>query len=157
MQNINTLISETQKSIDDITARLADYCDGSSYVCDAINEIIDSDCPVYWSGLMQWFSECPDSQDYINEAVREYGIDSKDFDIFKAIQWGYCKNAEETIYDEKNDGLLLAAYVLIRDSYKLEEITDEQAEEIENINFNRIDTFTDLQNEIEQIINPDGE
>lgn len=157
MQNINTLINETQKSIDDITTRLADYCDGSSYVCDAINEIIDGDCPVYWSGLMQWFDECPDSQDYVNDAVREYGIDSNNFDIFKAIQWGYCKKAEETIYNEKNDGLLLAAYVLIRDSYKLEEITDEQAEEIENIDFDRIDTFTDLQNEIEQIINPDNE
>ena len=154
MKNINTLINETQNNIGDITARLADYCDGSSCICDAINEIIDSDSPVYWSGLMKWFNECPHSQDYVNDAVQEYGIDSNNFDIFKAIQWGYCKQAEEKIYEEKNDGLLLAVYVLIRDSYKLEEITDEQAEEIENIDFDRIDTFTDLQNEVEQIINP---
>lgn len=157
MKNINSLISETQKSINDLTTRLADYCDGSSYICDAINEIVDGDCPVYWSGLIQWFNECYGSQDYVNDAVREYGIDSNDFDIFKAMQWGYCKHAEEKIYEEKNDGLHLAALVLIRDSYKLEEITDEQAEEIENIDFDKIDTFTDLQNEIEQIINPDNE
>lgn len=157
MKNINILISETQKSIDDITARLSDYCDGSSYICDAINEIVDSDCPVYWSGLMKWFNEEPNSQDYVNDAVREFGIDSNNFDIFKVIQWGFIKQAEETIYNEKNDGLLLAAYIFIRDFYKLEEITDEQAEEVENIDFDRIETFIDLQNEIEQIINPDNE
>lgn len=155
MQNIHTLINETQKNIEDITARLADYCDGSSYVCDAINEIADSDCPVYWSGLMEWFNEEPNSQDYINEAVNEYG--TRDFDIMRAIQWGWCRQAADKLYEEKDKGLLLAAYVLIRDSYKLEEITDEQAEEIENIDFDRIDTFTDLQNEIEQIINSDND
>ena len=155
MANIETLINETNKNIDDLTARLADYCNSSSYVSDAISEIVDSDCPVYWSGLMKWFNEESNSQDYVNDAVNEYG--TQDFDIMRAIMWGWCKQAEEKIYEEKNDGLLLAAYVLIRDSYKLEKITDEQAEEIENIDFDGIDTFTDLQNGIEQIINPDNE
>ena len=155
MKNIKTLINETNENINDLTARLADYCGGSSYVSDAISEIVDSDCPVYWSGLMKWFNEEPNSQDYVNDAVNEYGI--QDFDIFKALQWGWCRQAEEKIYKEKEDGLLLAAYVLIRDSYKLEEITDEQAEEIENIDFDRIDTFTDLQNEVETIIHPEND
>lgn len=155
MKNIETLINETNKNIDDLTARLADYCEQSTYVCDAINEIVDSDCPVYWSGLMKWFNEEPNSQDYVNEAVNEYR--PEEFDIMRAMMWGWCKQAEEKIYEEKNDGLLLAAYVLIRDSYKLEEITDEQAEEIENIDFDRIETFSDLQNEVESIIHPEND
>lgn len=151
MQKIDTLINETVKNINGEAVRLADYCGSSSYVSDAISEIVDCDCPVYWSGLVKWFDEEPNSQDYINEAVNEFGFNG-DFDIFKAIQWGWCRKAEEELYEEKNDGLLLAAYVLIRDSYKLEEITDEQAEQVENIDFDKIDTFTDLQNEVESII-----
>jgi len=156
MKKIDSLINETVKNINGEAVGLADYCDSSSYVCDAISEIVDCDCPVYWSGLVKWFDEEPNSQDYINEAVNEFGFNG-DFDIFKAIQWGWCKKTEEEIYQEKNDGLLLAAYVLIRDSYKLEEITDEQTEQVENIDFDRIDTFTDLQNEVESIIHPEND
>lgn len=155
MKNIETLINETQKNIDDLSARLADYCDSSSYVSDAINEIIDCDCPVYWSDLIKWFNE-PNTEEYINDAVNEYGFNGN-FDIMKAIQWGWCKQAEEEIYQEKNDALLLACYVLIRDSYKLTEITEEQQEQIEDIDFDNIDSFTDLQNEVKAIIHPDND
>ena len=150
MKNIETLINETHKNIDDLTARLADYCESSSYVCDAISEIVDCDCPVYWSDLLKWFNE-PFSEEYVNDAVNEYRPD--DFDIMKAMQWGWCKQAEEKIYKEQEDGLLLAAWVLLRDFYKLSEISEEQAEEIENIEFSKIDTFTQLKNKIEEIIN----
>lgn len=150
MKNIETLINETQKNINDLTARLADYCESSCYVCDAISEIVDSDCPIYWSDLIKWFNE-PGTEDYINEAVNEYRPDN--FDIMKAIQWGWCKQAEEKIYEEKDYGLLLSAWVLLRDFYKLSKISEGQAEEIENIDFGEIDTFTQLKDKIEEIIN----
>lgn len=150
MKNIEILIYETSKNIDDLTARLADYCESSSYVCDAISEIVDCDCPIYWSDLLKWFNE-PFSEEYINDAVNEYRPDN--FDIMKAMQWGWCKQAEEKIYEEKDKGLLLSAWVLLRDFYKLSEISEEQAEEIENIDFYEIDTFTQLKDKIEEIIN----
>lgn len=151
MKNIETLINETSKNINDLTARLADYCELSTYVCDAISEIVDSDCPIYWADLLKWFNE-PFSEDYINSAVNEYGFNG-DFDIMKAMQWGWCQQAEEKINEERDSGLLLACYVLIRDHYKLNEITDEQNNALENINFNDIDTFQDLQDKVAEIIN----
>lgn len=150
MKNIETLINETQKNINDLTARLADYCESSSYVCDAISEIVDCDCPIYWSALLKWFNE-PFSEEYVNDAVNEYRPDN--FDIMKAMQWGWCQQAEEKINEEREDGLLLACYVLIRDHYKLNEITDEQNNALEDINFNDVDTFQELQDKVEEIIN----
>ena len=152
MKNIETLINGTSKIINDLTARLADYCEQSTYVCDAISEIVDSDCPIYWADLLKWFNE-PFSEEYVNDAVNEYRPEQ--FDIMKAMQWGWCMQAEEKINEERDNGLLLACYVLIRDHYKLDEITDEQAEKVKNIDFYRIDTFADLQNEVENIINGD--
>lgn len=152
MKNIETLINETRKNIDDLTARIADYCESSSYVCDAISEIVDCDCPIYWSDLLKWFNE-PFSEEYVNDAVNEYRPDN--FDIMKAMQWGWCQQAEEKINEERDNGLLLACYVLIRDHYKLNEITEEQNNALEDINFNDIDTFQDLQDKVAEIINSD--
>ncbi len=151
MKNIETLINETSKNIDDLTARLADYCDLSSYICDAVSEIVDSDCPIYWADLLKWFNE-PFAEEYVNDAVNEYGFQGN-FDIMKAMQWGWCYQAEEKINKERDSGLLLACYVLIRDKYKLNEITDEQNNALEDIAFGEIDTFAELQNKVAEIIN----
>lgn len=156
MKKIETLIKETEEKINGLAYRLADYIQHGDYVCDAISEIVDNDCPVYWSGLIKWFNEESASQDYVNDAVNEYGFD-RDFDIFKAFQWGWCKQAEEKIHEEQEEGLLLACYVLIRDSYKLAEITEDQVEEIEDIDFDRIDRFQELKDKIEEIINENNE
>lgn len=153
MKNIETLIYQTSKNISDLTARMADYCDSTMYVCDAISEIVDCDCPIYWSDLMKWFNE-PGTEDYINDAVNEYGIGRDgNFDIMRAIQCGWCAQQEERINEERDNGLLLAAWVLVRDNYKLSEISDEQTDAIENIDFPNIDTFTDLRDAVESIIN----
>ena len=152
MKNINELITETARKINfDVSARLADYCQSSDYICDAISEIVDSDCPCYYSGLLKWFNDTATSEDYVNDAVNEYGFERGEFDIFKAMSWGWCDWAREQIEHEKSDALYLAALCFVRDDLKLEEITNEQAEELENIDFDRIDTFIDLQNEIQAI------
>lgn len=152
MKNIQEIITETEKNLTfGLSARLADYCQSSEYICDAINEIIDSDCPCYYSGLMKWFNETTASEDYVNDAVNEYGFERGEFDIFKAISWGWCEWARQQIENEKSDALLLAALCFVRDNLELEEITEEQAEELEDINFDRLDTFIDLQNEINTI------
>lgn len=141
MKNINELLKEYEKE-NDLLYRIEDYthCE-SSYICDIINEIVDSDCPIYWSDLIKWFNE-PGTEDYINEAVNEYRPDN--FDIMKAMQWGWCKQAEEQLY--KNIDAIGKIWLLayLRDKENLQEITDEQADFIDDLEIDSGFRFADI-------------
>ena len=69
----------------------------NDYLCDAIGEVADQSVDYYNSDLAEWLLR---NNYYVNEAVKEFGIDPKNFDIWRLIQQGqYLKNERE-LYEQ---------------------------------------------------------
>lgn len=144
MKNINELLKE-YKSNNDLLYRIEDYinCE-SSYICDTISEIVDSETDIYYSDLINWLRNDSNSVESIENAVKEFGIDSKNFDFMKLIQQGQFYQNEQQLYENINaiGKIWLLAY--LRDKENLQEITDEQAEFIDDLDTDSNDRFSDL-------------
>ena len=144
MKNINELLKE-YKSNNDSLYRIEDYTHTpNSYICDIIGEIADSETDIYYSGLIDWLRNDSDSVESIENAVKEFGIDSKNFDFMKLIQQGQFYQNEQQLYENINaiGKIWLLAY--LRDKENLQEITDEQAEFIDDLDTDSNDRFSDL-------------
>lgn len=144
MKNINELLKEYEKE-NDLLYRIKDYtnCE-SSYICDTISEIVDSETDIYYSDLIDWLRNDSNSVESIENAVKEFGIDSKNFDFMKLIQQGQFYQNEQQLYENINaiGKIWLLAY--LRDKENLQEITDEQAEFIDDLDTDSNDRFSDL-------------
>lgn len=55
-------------------------------------EIVDGEVDFSNYSLYQWLAD--NNQEYVNEAVSEFGIESKDFDITKLVQMGQYKHID---------------------------------------------------------------
>ena len=55
-------------------------------------EIVDSEVDFSDYKLFQWLAD--NNQEYVNEAVQEFGIESKDFDITKIVKMGQYKHID---------------------------------------------------------------
>lgn len=144
MKNINELLKEYE-SENDLLCRVEDYTHTSdSYICDIISEIADSETDIYYSGLIDWLQNDCDAVENIEYAVKEFGIDSNNFDFMKLIQQGQYYGHEQHLYENLNEigKVWLLAY--LRDKENLQEITDEQAEFIDDLDTDSNDRFSDL-------------
>lgn len=65
-------------------------------------EGIDENVPIYTSNLLAWLSSRNDRYAYVEDAVKEYGIDSNDFDLIGCIGMGYYTELEEVLYLAKD-------------------------------------------------------
>lgn len=101
---IHTLLSQYWDQEDEI--------DDIDDIIDDLYEICDSQTPVYYWQIAEWFA----SNWYaVNETVEELGMDSKNFDIMKTIQMAYYytlenetrQELEELIeyYNDKQEGI----------------------------------------------------
>lgn len=144
MKNIETLIKEYEKE-NDLLYRIEDYtnCE-SSYICDTISEIVDSETDIYYSDLIDWLRNDSDSIESIEYTVKEFGIDSNNFDFMKLIQQGQFYQNEQRLYENIDaiGKIWLLAY--LKDKENLQEITDEQAEFIDDLDTDSNDRFSDL-------------
>jgi hypothetical protein len=149
-EKINVVELKNDVAVHDIQKRLCDYSDG--YICDVITEIADSDVDIYYSDLFEW---AKNNWSYIDDACREFGMpDSKDTNIIiKLIQQGQFYYNEELLYDDLDNMLLNFCYSYLLHDLKIEEITKEQQEAIEekctNVDNNdRLDDYVDFLNEL---------
>lgn len=148
MKNIETLIKEYTDKNEDLILRSADYTHSpDSYICDIISEVADSEIDIYYSGLFDWLKNDPDSVENIEYTLREFGTPTSGNDIpdfMKILQQGQYYGNEQKIYNNINDfGKIWLLYYL-KDVENITELTDEQAEKIEDLDVDSNDKFADL-------------
>lgn len=144
MKNINELLTEYEKNTG-LLCRVEDYTHTpDSYICDIISEISDSETDIYYWGLIDWLRNDNNSVESIEYAVKEFGIDSSNFDFMKLLQQGQYYQNEQQLYENIDaiGKIWLLAY--LRDKENLQEITDEQAEFIDDLDTDNNDRFSDL-------------
>ena len=115
---------------------ICDYSDG--YICDVIMEIADNNVDIYYYDLFEW---AKNNFDAINEANDELGTPD---DIIKQIQQGQYLQIERELYDNFDDMIKLYIYDFIYNVLNIEEITEEQAEKIDDSNFDNNDRLDDV-------------
>lgn len=150
MKNINELLKEYE-SDNDLLYRIEDYTHTpDSYICDIISEIADSETDIYYSGLIDWLQNDCDAVENIEYALQEFGTPTtntgtgKTPDFMKILQQGQYYGHEQHLYENLNEigKVWLLAY--LKDKENLQEITDEQAEFIDDLNTDSNDRFSDL-------------
>lgn len=144
MKNINELLKEYE-SDNDLLYRIEDYTHTpDSCICDIIGEIADSETDTYYSGLIDWLRNDNNSVESIEYAVKEFGIDSNNFDFMRLLQQGQYYQNEQQLYENVDaiGKVWLLAY--LRDKENLQEITDEQAEFIDDLDTDSNNRFSDL-------------
>ena len=106
--------------------RLTDYRDSSAYICDAIQEIADADTSIYYSDILDFIRENPDSlADVINEGLYD---PSHNYDLYRHAQAAEFMIIERDIYDHIADALMCAAVNFIRYDLDAVEIPEELAD-----------------------------
>lgn len=111
-------IKDTKSQMNDISVDLVDeYYDTTSYIYDAISDIANNRVDIYNYDLIAWLQEDPEAVDWIEEAVEEFSIETKDFDFYNLIRWGQYLQAERQLYnDVENIAILSALYCLTDDA-----------------------------------------
>lgn len=86
MKTINDRLNELigNIEIEDIE-EFYDYY-SSDYISDMISYYADSRVNIYYSDLREWLSRSVYSIDYMERAVDEYLVDTRDYDFYKHIQ-----------------------------------------------------------------------
>lgn len=123
----------------------------SGYVGDIITEIADNNVDIYNNDLMEW---AKGNTSYIEDAMREFGTpeDSNGHpDFMRLIMQGQYYMYEQDLYNNLEDILKYWAYDYIENKYNLTELTEEQNDEIEFLNYNNFEELEDIKNELENI------
>lgn len=106
--------------------RLNDYRDESGYICDIIAEIADADTSIYYSDILDFVRDNPDSlADVIDEGLYD---PRENYDFYKHAQAAEFMTIERDIYDHLADALMMAAVDFIRYDLGIVAIPAELAE-----------------------------
>lgn len=147
MKQIKELLKEYEND-SDLLYRVEDYTHcPEMYICDTISEIADSETDIYYSGLIDWLKNDSDSVENIEYAIREFGTPTSGNDIpdfMKILQQGQYYGNEQKLYENLNEigRIWLLAY--LQDKENLTEITDEQADFIDELTADNNDRFADI-------------
>lgn len=156
MKNINKEIKSLEQDLPDICQEIYDY--NEEYISDQFSAMADAKIDIYNGDLLDWIDENRgDAVDYIEESVAEFGIDSKNFNFWRLLQSGQYLMYERQLYDNKKDTLLLWALHYIKEEKNIEELEDSVFEEIEDIDFDKFDEFSELETEIDNILDKGDE
>ena len=101
----------------------------SSYLSDLFNEYADSQVDIYYSDLFEW---CKHNYEYVEEAVAEFGIDSRNFDFIEIIRSGqFLYNERQLFEDEKEIAELMVVNYLLNNEEEIEkELEESELEEM---------------------------
>ena len=122
-------VSEIERNnLDSFIGCLNDY--DSGYICDIVVEIADSHTSIYHSDIIEFISN---NVEEVNDAIEEYGWDGCGSDLYKAGQAAEYRKNEHEMYNELEEGLFNVALSHIQYEMKIEEISDEQLDEIEEL------------------------
>lgn len=145
MKTLEELRKEQDLCLGDYGEYLVDYNRG--YISDCISELADNNVSIYNYNLLEWVRN---NSEYVERAVSEFGIDSRNFDFFALLRQGQYMQIEDELYSNLDD--ILTNWIINYIEYDLDikELTDEQAEQVENL-FNKYDSNDELEYIIEQI------
>lgn len=148
MIKINDLIQEIKdNNYDDIITCVDEYCTSDTdEISDTIHMICDERCDFSYCALLDWLKNEHNSFEYIEESVREFGIDSHNFDFMRLIQQGQYYGNEQKIYENIEDFLKIWLLSYLRDEIKMDELTEEQVDIIDNLDYKSASRFCDLVN-----------
>lgn len=138
-------IKDTKSQMNDCSIDLVDeYYDSKYYISDAISQKADDDCSIYYSDQVKWLREDPDSLDYIEQAVRKFGIDHEDFDFWGLITSGQYLQANDKLYSDIENIIMLSA---------LYHLPDDATEEMINTVCDNINSRIDHNDRFDNIAN----
>lgn len=145
MKTIQELREKQNLYLGDYGEYLTEYSHG--YICDCISELADSNVDIYNYNLLEWVRN---NSEYVEQAVEEFGIDSKNFDFFGLLRQGQYLQIEEELYSNLDDVLTNWIIHYIEHDLNIKELTDEQAEQVEDL-FDRYENNDELEYIIEKI------
>lgn len=148
MKKIEELKNEVSKNFESYEEYITEYYNHENDIDEIIRDIADNNVDIYTSDLMDWVK---DNYNYVEDYIKEFGIDSSNFDFIGAVRGGQYLYIEETLYNNKSDMLEYLAYYILQEK-DIEEIDEDKATEISMIDFNRIDTIEELEDEINDIL-----
>ena len=119
----------------------------SSYLCDLFTEYADSQVDMMNYDLIEWFRY---NYEYVEQAVAEFGVDEKNFDIFRLFQSGqYLQNSELLSQDEQEIVELMVVNYLLENEEEIEkELEESELEEM----FDEIESQFDNCERLENLI-----
>ena len=151
-------VEELKEAIDlssDYSRNLCDYS-GHYYLCDAITEIADNNTSIYYSDIIKYISN---NVEKVNDAIEEMGWDGCGSDLYKAGQMAEFLDIERQIYDELDNAMLNYCYNYILYDLKINEITPEQKDEIENLckNVDNNESFDYFEDALTELFAPEDD
>ena len=148
MKKIEELKNEVSKNFESYEEYITEYYNHENDIDEIIRDIAENNVEIYTSDLMDWVK---DNYNYVEDYIKEFGIDSNNFDFIGAVRGGQYLYIKETLYNNKSDMLEYLAYYILQEK-DIEEIDEDKATEISMIDFDRIDTIEELEDELNEII-----
>lgn len=148
-------VSEIKRNnLDSFIDCLNDY--DSGYICDIISEIADSHTSIYHSDISEFISN---NVEEVNETIEEFGWNGCGGDLYKAGQMAEYRKNEDDMYNELEEGLFNVALSHIQYTMEVEEISDEQLDEIDNLCYDtdNNDRLEDFLEKVEEIVTGEEE
>lgn len=137
----NKKIWHEGEDMTDLLINFGEYSQG--YICDIITYVCDNYVDIYNYDLWEW---ARGNEYYIEQAVSNFGIDYKNFNLMQLFQMAQYEFYSEAIYSNLSDFI----YYAILNNIEVEEISDDILEEIESI-ANEEDSNEELETYIEKI------
>lgn len=150
---IEDLKKELEKQFESYEEYITDYYNSQNYIYDIIHDIADNTVDIYTYDLNEWLK---DNYTYVEDYVKEFGIDSNNFDFIEVVRGGQYLYIEEKLVENKSIMLEYLAYYILQDE-GIEELEEDKATEIAMINFDNIDSITELEDELHEIIEEEEE
>ena len=125
MYNIKNLMDKIEIESDDLILQLRDYDNG--YISDLINEIADNNVSIYTNDLWTW---ARDNSDKVEDAISEFGWDSKNGTLEGLFQLAMYSDNENIIYNDLQNAIRYTIYDYISD---METISESLYDYIEDI------------------------
>lgn len=145
---IEDLKKELEKQFESYEEYITEYYNCQDDIYDIMHDIADNNVDIYTYDLMEWVK---DNYTYVEDYIKEFGIDSSNFDFIGAIRGGQYLYIEEKLMENKNIMLEYLAYYILQDK-GIEELEEDKATEVSMINFDNIDSITELEDELHEII-----
>lgn len=152
MKQLEILFNNALEQLDDDLQNFVDFdCD---YISDQISSMASESVPMFYNDLIKWAADDPEAQEAIENSVAEFGFptDTNNFDLMKLYSQGYYYNTEQKFYKNKKTCLLCWCWSYIWKDLKIQEITEEQQETIENLSFDDFDKFDEIRDQIKHIL-----
>lgn len=148
MKKIEELKNEVSKNFESYEDYITEYYNHENDIDEIIRDIADNNVDIYTSDLMDWVKY---NYNYVEDYIKGFGMDSNNFDFIGAVRGGQYLYIEQTLYNNKSDMLEYLAYYILQEK-DIEEIDEDKATEISMIDFDRIDTIEELEDEINEIL-----